>query len=153
MLKVLMYLFENYIDNGAGLISDKQVIGLELAKAGFDPLEIEQAMSWLQGFLHAEETVIKPIECGKNNFRIYNQEECERISEEARILLLNLEQMNVIGPQVREVVLDRLMALEFDVIEPVDVKWVVMMVLFHQKDSEAALTLMQDMVMHGDTVH
>ena len=54
MLKVLMYLFENYIDNGAGLISDKQVIGLELAKAGFDPLEIEQAMSWLQGFLHAK---------------------------------------------------------------------------------------------------
>ena len=41
--------------------------------------------------------------------------------------------MNVIGPQVREVVLDRLMALEFDVIEPVDVKWVVMMVLFPSK--------------------
>ena len=153
MLKVLMYLFENYMDNGVQLISDKQVIGVELAKAGFNSLEIEQAIHWLQGFLDQEKVVFNSIQCGESNFRIFNQEECDRLSEASRILLISLEQRHVMTPQIREIVIDRLMALEFDIIEPVDVKWVVLMVLFHQKDSKAALTLMQDMVMHGDTVH
>ena len=153
MLKVLMYLFENYMDNDARLISDKNVIGVELAKAGFNPVEIEQAMTWLQGYLNQKETEKDAIECSHSTFRIFSEEEDQRMSEEAKVLLMSLEQMNVVSPQTREMVIDRLMALEYDIIEPVDVKWVVMMVLFHQKNSKEALTLMQDVVMHGDTVH
>lgn len=152
MLKVLMYLFENYIDNDARLISDQNIIGVELAKAGFNSLEIEQAMSWLQGFLQ-QQAYQNIITCSEQNFRIFSEEEVNRLSLEARTLLANLEQMSVITPRIREIVIDRLMALDYEIIEPVDVKWVVMMVLFHQKDSKAALTFMQDMVMHGDTVH
>jgi len=152
VLKVLMYLFENYIDNDARLISDQNIIGVELAKAGFNSLEIEQAMSWLQGFLQ-QQAYQNIITCSEQNFRIFSEEEVNRLSLEARTLLANLEQMSVITSGIREIVIDRLMALDYEIIEPVDVKWVVMMVLFHQKDSKAALTFMQDMVMHGDTVH
>ncbi len=153
MLKVLMYLFENYIDNNAQLISDKNIIGDELAKAGFNPMEIEQAMSWLQGFLHQQEESKEVLVYNEHNFRIFNEEECSRLSMKAQSLLMSLEQMKVITAPVREIVIDRLMGLDYEIIEPVDVKWVVMMVLFHQKDSKAALTFMQDMVLHGDTVH
>lgn len=152
MLKVLMYLFENYIDNDVRLISDQNLIGVELAKAGFNSMEIEQAMSWLQGFL--QQQAYQGITThNEHNFRVFNEEESNRLNLEAQGLLANLEQMNVITPRIREVIIDRLMALDYEIIEPVDVKWVVMMVLFHQKDSKAALTFMQDMVMHGDTIH
>lgn len=154
MLKVLMYLFENYVDNDVKLISDKTVIGTELAKAGFNADEIEQAMSWLQGFMgQTNQEKVPKINCVNENFRIYCDEENIRISEEAQRLLISLQQMNVIDSTTREVVIDRLLALDYEIIEPVDVKWVVMMVLFHQKSSKEALTLMQDIVMHGDTVH
>lgn len=153
MLKVLMYLFENYIDNDARLISDKTIIGTELAKAGFNPVEIDQAMSWLHGFIHQQEDYQEAVTCSHHNFRIFNEEESNRLSIKSQALLRNLEQMNIINPQTREIVIDRLMELDYEVIETADVKWVVMMVLFHQKDSKAALALMQDMVLHGDTVH
>lgn len=153
MLKVLMYLFENYIGNNAQLVSDKHTIGDELAKAGFNPMEIEQAMSWLQGFLYQQEEYQEILVCHEENFRIFNEEESTRLSMKAQSLLTSLEHMKVITPRIREIVIDRLMGLDYEVIEPVDVKWVVMMVLFHQKDSKAALAFMQDMVLHGDTVH
>jgi Smg protein len=153
MLKVLMYLFENYINSDAQLISDKQVIGTELARAGFNPLEIEQAISWVQIFLHQQRNERLKLAYSDQNFRIFNEEELNRFSLKSQALLRNLEYMNIITAPIREIVIDRLMELDYDVIEPADVKWVVMMVLFHQKDGKAALSLMQDMVLHGDTVH
>lgn len=153
MLKVLMYLFENYIDNNAQLVSDKNIIGDELAQAGFDTREIEQAMSWLQDFLRQQTEYNRVLACHEHNFRILNEEEMHRLSLEAQSLLMNLERMKVITPRIREIVIDRLMELDYETIEPADVKWVVMMVLFHQQDSKPALTFMQDMVLHGDTIH
>ena len=57
-----------------------------------------------------------------------------------------LEQVGVLDPVNRELVIDRLMALGDDDIDLDQVKWVVQMVLFNQPGKEAAFSLMEDLV-------
>jgi Smg protein len=57
-----------------------------------------------------------------------------------------LEQIGILSPVHRELVLDRLMALEAEDIGVEQVKWVVLMVLFSQPGQEAAFARMEDLV-------
>ena len=49
--------------------------------------------------------------------------------------------------QNRELVIDRVMALESEDIDLQQLKWVVLMVLFNQPGKEAFITWMEDIVM------
>lgn len=153
MLKVLMFLFENYVDRNTNILTDNKTIGLELTRAGFDKLEVEQALAWLRGFMSLDLKTLDTSVASKHAMRVFSDEENEKLSIKARGLLIFLEQVGILNPATREVVINQLMALEYSVVDAVDVKWVVMIVLFHQSDSKQALALMQDLVMHGEAVH
>jgi Smg protein len=60
--------------------------------------------------------------------------------------LLHLEQIGILRPAQRELVIDRLLALDADDIDVEQIKWVVMMVLFSQPGHEQAYTQMEDLV-------
>ena len=72
---------------------------------------------------------------------------------ECRGFLLYLEQLGILTPEAREVVIDRVMALK----EEIDIerlKWVVLLILFNQPGSEDAYAHMEDMVYYeGDFLH
>jgi Smg protein len=51
-----------------------------------------------------------------------------------------------LDPTTRELVIDRVMALETDDIDLDQLKWVVLMVLFNQPGHEAAFAWMEDLV-------
>jgi Smg protein len=57
-----------------------------------------------------------------------------------------LEQIGILSPMHRELVIDRLMALDAAEIDVEDIKWVVLMVLFSQPGEEAAYARMEDLV-------
>jgi Smg protein len=61
-----------------------------------------------------------------------------------------LEQHGVLDAHQRELVLDRAMALEQDELDLDDLKWVVLMVLFNQPGSEAALAWMETQIFGDD---
>jgi Smg protein len=61
--------------------------------------------------------------------------------------LFRLEQHGVLEPYSREVVLDRVMALESDEIDLEQLKWVVLMVLFNQPGQEQAYDILEDWVL------
>ena len=48
MLDVLMYLFENYMDEGPEFSPDQETLATELYQAGFPRGEINKAFSWLE---------------------------------------------------------------------------------------------------------
>ena len=48
MFEVLMYLFENYIHNDAGLFIEPNELTDELLRAGFNQAEIFKALDWLE---------------------------------------------------------------------------------------------------------
>jgi len=77
---------------------------------------------------------------------MYTDDECEKLNQEARGFLLFLEQVAVLDQVSREMVIDRVMALETDDIDLDQLKWVVLMVLFNMPGQEAAFAWMEDMV-------
>jgi uncharacterized protein Smg (DUF494 family) len=48
VLDVLMYLFENYIDDQNEVIPDQDALRVELTQAGFPRGEINKAFTWLE---------------------------------------------------------------------------------------------------------
>lgn len=138
---VLIYLFENYIEDDANMVSDPDVIRNELIEAGFPLSEISKAFLWLESL--GEQQTVKTA---ASACRIYCEEELSRLDVECRGFLLFLEQCAILTATSRELVIDRLMALEEDNITLDDLKWVVLLVLFSQPNEEVAFARMEDLV-------
>jgi Smg protein len=82
--------------------------------------------------------------------RLFNAHEMARLDVESRGYIIYLEQIGILSAVQREVVLDRLMALDSIDIDVDQVKWVVLMVLFSQTGQEAAFARMEDLVFEED---
>ncbi len=147
MFEVLMFLFENYMDSSATLKADSSIVTSELEKIGFNRFEIDRAMDWLDGLLRVKAAVQAGPMLTVHAIRHYLAEENEQLGIEGIGLLLHLEQLGILDPMTREIVIDRLMALDKREVDLGRIKWVVLMVLFSQPDKKSALNLLQDMVM------
>jgi Smg protein len=145
VLDVLMYLFENFMDEEAHMDASQEVLKTELVAAGFPEAEINKAFAWLEGLSKAQENRT-PAGAGTPSVRIFTRQEMERLDLECRGFLLFLEQVGVLDQATRELVIDRVMALETEEIDLQQLKWVILMVLFNQPGQEAALAWMEDLV-------
>lgn len=144
---VLIYLFENYIEDDTNLVSDPDVIRTELLEAGFPQTEINKAFHWLESLAQQPTVTITAPAC-----RIYCDRELAKLDVDCRGFLLFLEQCGILNFTCRELVIDRVMALEEDAISLEDLKWVVLLVLFSQPEEEAAFARMEDLV-YGISPH
>ena len=143
VLDVLLYLFETYSDQEP-TAADQDVLRDELLKAGFGEPEVDSALDWLDG-LNETSAPFAGIP-GERSIRVYNDVEMRRLDRECRGYLLYLEQIGILSPAQREVVIDRMMALGSGTADKEQVKWVVLMVLFAQSGQEAAFARMEDLV-------
>jgi Smg protein len=144
---VLMYLFENYMDEGTEFQPDQEALTHELTQAGFHRGEIRKAFSWLDGLSSLREhNTGRPPAARSAAIRHYTPKEQERLDEECRGYLHFMEASGVIDPATREVIIDRLMALETDEIALDQIKWVMLLVLFNQPGQEYAYHMLEDMV-------
>ncbi|OUR71206.1 hypothetical protein A9Q78_10410 [Methylophaga sp. 41_12_T18] len=145
VLDVLLYLFENYIDTDDTNKPDKDTLELELEKVGFLQLEIHKAFDWLESMTVAADNSAESIQY-TSAIRVFNDAEIERLDVHCRGYLLFLEQVGVLDAETREIVVERVLALEADEIELDQMKWVVLMVLFYQPGREVAYAWMEDLV-------
>lgn len=155
MFEILMYLFENYMDSGANLNMDQDKVVDELEEAGFHHYEIDKALDWLAGLNQVQELVQAASAFTSQSLRIYNREESDRLGVEGRGFLLYLEQLGILDPMTREIVIDRLMALDHREIDIGRIKWVVLIALFNQADKKSSLAMLQDMILSDafDVLH
>lgn len=154
MFEVLVYLFENYMDSGA-LTIDQQTVFNELELAGFSRNAIGLALDWLEGLVKVQEIVQANQQLDPQAMRHYSPTESNRLGIEGKGFLLYLEQLGILDPLTREVVIDRLMALDNREVDMGRIKWVVLIALFNQPDKKAALSLLQDMILSDvfDVLH
>jgi Smg protein len=146
---VLMYLFENYyLDSEGPNTPDREQVQQELHSAGFPAAEIERAFNWLEDL--ASDTP-PPTMQAEQSLRLFSRRESERLDTECRGFLLFLEQMGVLNPTSRELVIDRAMALENEDFDIQQLKWVVLMVLFNQPGEDAAYAWLEDLVYENIT--
>ena len=141
VIDVLMYIFSSYADQDENLPEDRDGIDADLRAAGFESLEIDKAFEWLDGLAQAEE--IPTINQSANATRIFAEQETQRLAHNAQGFLFFLEQSGVLTAQLRELVINRVMALESNTeVDIEELKWIVMMVLFNSSEEQDENTLM-----------
>lgn len=145
VLDILMYLFETYVDTEEDPEPDQNELRLELSRAGFGDSEIERALVWLDGLTDQQQNLNYGNLSGQGT-RIYNEFEHERLDSFCRGYITYLEQIGILSAPQRELLVDRLLALESADIDVEQIKWVVLMVLFSQPGQELAYARMEDLV-------
>jgi Smg protein len=148
VLDVLMYLFESFVDSDDEPEPNRNELKEELEHAGFGDREIDRALDWLDGLNTTEVTSTEPQSAA---MRIFDHAEQERLDARSRGYLLHLEQIGILQPLQRDLVIDRLLALDSDEIDVEQTKWVVMMVLFSQPGQQDAYAQMEDLVFADDS--
>ena len=148
VFEVLMYLFENYMDEATEFQPDQEALTHELTQAGFHRGEIRKAFSWLDGLSSLRANGADSSRPTRSAaIRHYVPKEQDKLDEECRGYLHFMEVSGVIDPATREVIIDRLMALETDEISLEQIKWVMLLVLFNQPGQEYAYHMLEDMVL------
>jgi len=144
---ILMYLFDNYFEDYYEMNTDQESLKFELLQAGFGDVQVDKAFDWLDG-LTLQKGFIKTEAMAENRtLRLFTEAETDKLDTECRGFILFLEHSGVLDAVDREVVIDRLMALESNDISLQQLKWVVLMVLLNQPGKEAAFTWMEDIVL------
>lgn len=148
MFDVLMYLFETYIHNEPEIQVDQDTLTNDLAEAGFDRNDIYNALNWLEKLADLQEGENAPYFMGADPLamRIYTEEEGLRLDAGCRGFLLFLEQIQVLNLETREMVIDRVMALDNTEFDLEELKWVVLMVLFNIPGYESAYQQMEELL-------
>lgn len=137
---VLIYLFENYLEDEIDVLPNSHAIRNELLQIGFAPPNVSQAFDWLESLSEQE-----LFTCQTSAFRIFSEPEKARLDIDCRNLLIFLEHTGILSPDSREIVIDRAMALEEEILLD-ELKWIVLMVLLCQSDDEIAYSRMEDIV-------
>ena len=150
VLDVLMYLFETFSEQGHDESTDHAVLRQELLKAGFGQSEVDRALTWLED-LNSDPARPFPTAPADRSVRLFNAIELSRLDTECRGYLSYLEQVGILSPLNREIVIERLMALGAGEIDVEQVKWVTLMVLFSQAGDENAFARMEDLVFEENT--
>lgn len=150
MLRVLMYIIGKYQDHEVLLTSDPETIAGDLRKAGFTPNEIDTAFDWFNGVAQYDSKITTVATAEDDTIRQYDFFESQILSEECRGFLLYLEQCHILDGTSRELVIDRLLALQGAKLDVADVKWVALLVLFHMPNKRSELNALQDLVLFRD---
>ena len=145
VLDVLMYLFENYIYDEPDDTPDRDSLENTLKEAGFTAGEITKAFNWLDAL--AQQRHLPQLSDGlEKPVRVFADSELQRLDTPSQGFLMYLENVGILNPDCRELVLDRLLALDGDEVTIEDVKWVILMVLFNQPGQEANYAWVEDLL-------
>ncbi len=156
VLDILLYVFDRYMFDEAPEVPEREALAQDLASAGFGEANVERALDWLADL--AGERARAPLPQFDENgarrspaLRLYTTAETARLSVEIRGLLLSLEEVGILNPTQRELVIDRVQALDVEDLTLEQVRWVVLMVLSSQPGQEQACARMEMLVFDNDS--
>lgn len=149
MFDILMYLFENLVYDQSDIQTDHDELTDELIRAGFHHDEIYKALAWLEKLSELQKTSNNPYLTGLSGVpstRIYTYKEQLKLDIQSRGFLVFLERINVLDSSTREMVIDRVMEIDSQEFCVIDLKWVVLMVLFNVPGKESAYEQMEELL-------
>ena len=141
---ILVYVFDHYMFEELPVSAERGDLARDLEIAGFRGANVERALDWLADL--ADERERPGLKANERAFRLYSSEEATRLDSSCQGLLLSLERGGILSATQREIVIDRLLALDTEELDLEQVKWVVLMVLSCQPGEEAACERMEDLV-------
>jgi Smg protein len=147
VLDILIYVFDRYMLDEAPDVPERDDLARDLERAGFGPASVERALDWLADLAGVRAET--GSSGGRASLRIFSESELARLSTECRGFLLTLERAAILNGAQREIVLDRLLALDAEELDTEQLKWVVLMVLSSQPGQEQAFARMEDLVIRS----
>ncbi len=156
MFDVLVYLYENYWRPDA--CPEPKQLSRKLSAVGFEPEEIQDALRWLDGLAHTAESttddagsasdnssepvrITNGVPAAPNSLRIYTEEEREVLDAASVGFIAFLESAGVLPPPMREMVIDRAVAVGAGTMDLEDLKIIVLMVFWSLGEEPDALIL------------
>ena len=137
MFDVLVYLYETYWRPDA--CPDNAQLARKLTAVGFENDEIQEALSWLDGLAVAGESY--QGEQSADAMRVYSPAEIEHLGEASIGFVSFLESAGVLPGPMREMVIDRAMAIPGAPMDLEDLKIIVLMVFWSLGEEPDALIL------------
>lgn len=135
MFEVLVFVYENYWRGDA--CPELEQLGRKLSAAGFELEDIQQALSWLDELnLASHKTELIDISQAKReqhtesaqSMRVYSVAEQDHLGSACLGFINFLASADVLSPHMREIVMDRAMAIPGNPIHLDDLKIIVLMV-------------------------
>ena len=141
VLDILIYVFDRYMLDAVPEVPARARLARDLECAGFAPTNVERALDWLTelAFGHRGTHAVNAGPQRTGGVRLFTDCELARLSTECRGLLLTLERARVLTAGQREIVIERLLALDADEPDTEQLSWVVLMVLSSQPGHEPAV--------------
>lgn len=150
-LDILMYMFQNYLDQNADVSGMATEVFDDMESKGFHPDQICDALNWFN-ILHQmqDHANTNADHWERPATRMFTEDESRKISAKARGFLFKMEQDGIVDNISRELIIDRLMALEDQYVGLVEIRWVTLIVLFAQKNRKQQLDILQSLVLNED---
>ena len=126
MFDVLVYLYEHYWRPEA--FPEEDLLTRKLSAVGFEAEEITDALAWLKGMAAIAANQAQAPRAG--SVRVFAPIEIDHIGVEGLGYLSFLESAGVLDAVLREVIVDRLMAIEGGPVALDDLKVIVLMALW-----------------------
>ncbi|CUX96220.1 Protein Smg [Candidatus Gullanella endobia] len=155
MFDVLIYLFETYIYNELEVCIDQDKLTDDLTQAGFHQDDIFNALNWLEKLIDLQDGIDRTfiLHSDSLTMRIYTDEESHFLDTDCRGFLLFLEQIQVLNFETREMVIDRVMALDITEFNLDDLKWIILIILFSIPGYENSYQKMENLVFEKNKLH
>lgn len=148
VLDILIYVFDRYMLDEVAEVPGREHLVRDLERAGFAQTSVERALDWLAELASEQEgrTWTESQPSPREAMRIYSERELALLSSECRGLLLKLERAGALSAPQRELVIERLLALDADDLTTEQLKWVVLMVLSSQPGEEPAFERLESLM-------
>lgn len=151
MFEVLVYVYENYWRGDA--CPELPQLERKLSAVGFDADEIHAALLWLDGLNLAAQSTLwldapahggmgrLPSSQSPDSLRVYSVAEQNHLGADCLGFISFLESAGVLPPPMREVVIDRAMAVPGEPMALDDLKIIILMVYWSFGEEPDALVL------------
>ena len=143
-LDVLFYLFDNYAEVD-DVTQNREVLHGYLKEAGFPNKRISRAFDWLESLADDDNIYISAP--NTSSVRCFSKFEHRLLDSKCQDYMLSLANAGVLSSEMFERTIDRVLSLgdrEFDLNR---LKWVILMLLLNQPDSEAEYIWMDDVAL------
>jgi Smg protein len=150
MFEILVYLFENYYQGEP--CPDPDTLARKLTDAGFGDGEITDALDWLKHLSRPNDEQYPEAFELCDAFRAHTRAELAKLSTESRGFITFLESAGVLTAPLRELIIDRAMALPEDTVDLDKLKVIVLMVLWARRGDVDTLIL-EELLPEGGPRH
>lgn len=146
VIEVLMFLFDNYLSVSEDTLLDEKSLTCELEEAGFDPQEISLAFDWLGELAEIERLAATLVQAPGNSIRVYAYEEQVKLDMACRGYLHSLEAVGLLDATVREIIIDRAMAIEADSLSLQQFKRIIGLVMLNKAPQDEMLPWIEELM-------